>query len=63
MQVGDVHHDSLSRVQLLPPHGLETTSLHCPWDFPGKNTAVGCSFLLQEIFLTQGLNLGLLHCG
>ena len=28
----------------------------CPWDSPGKNTGVGCHFLLQEIFLTQGLN-------
>ena len=27
--------------------------------FPGKNTGVGCHFLLQGIFLTQGLNLGL----
>ena len=26
------------------------------WDFPGKNTGVGWHFLLQEIFLTQGLN-------
>ena len=34
----------------------------CLWDFPGKNTGVGCHFLLQEIFLTQGLNPGLLHC-
>ena len=30
--------------------------------FPGKNTGVGCHFLLQGIFPTQGLNLGLLHC-
>ena len=30
--------------------------LLCPWDFPGKNTAVSCHFLLQGIFLTQGLN-------
>ena len=32
--------------------------------FPGKNTGVDCHFLLQEIFLTQGLNphlLCLLH--
>uniref|UniRef100_F1MDI9 GB1/RHD3-type G domain-containing protein n=1 Tax=Bos taurus TaxID=9913 RepID=F1MDI9_BOVIN len=29
---------------------------------PGKNTGVGCHFPLQEIFLTQGLNSGLLHC-
>jgi len=33
----------------------------CPGDFPGKNTGVGCHFLLQGIFLTQGLNLCLLH--
>ena len=30
-------------------------------DFTGKNTGVGCHFLLQEISLTQGLNPGLLH--
>ena len=33
-----------------------------PWDFPGKNTGVGCHFLLQEIFPTLGLNPGLPHC-
>ena len=36
----------------------------CPWDSPGKNTGVGCHFLLQEIFPTQGSNphlLCLLH--
>ena len=36
--------------------------LLCPWDFPGKNIEVGCHFLLQRIFLTQGLNSDLLHC-
>ena len=30
--------------------------------FPGKSNEVGCHFLLQVIFLTQGLNTGLLHC-
>ena len=30
---------------------------------PSENTGVGCHSLLQGIFLTQGLNLGLLHCG
>ena len=30
--------------------------------FPGKDTAVGCHFLLQGIFLTQGSNPGFLHC-
>ena len=33
-----------------------------PWDFPSKNTGVGCHVLLQGIVPTQGLNLGLLHC-
>ena len=31
-------------------------------DSPGKNTGVGCHFLLQGIFVTQGLNPGLPHC-
>ena len=34
----------------------------CPWNFPGKNTRVGCHFLLQGIFPTQGSNPALLHC-
>ena len=29
--------------------------------FPGKNTGVGCYFLLQRIVLTQGSNHGFLH--
>ena len=46
----------------LQPHGLQPTRLLCPWDFPGKDTGVGCHFLLQGILTTQGLNAGLLHC-
>ena len=48
----------------LQPHGLQLTRLLCPWDFPGKNTGVGCHALLQGIFPTQGSNphlLRLLH--
>ena len=43
------------------------TAVHqavCPWNSPDKNTIVGCHFLLQGIFLTQGSNpclLCLLH--
>ena len=44
---------SLHSVQLLaalwtvaPPRFL------CPWDFPGKNTGVGCHFFFQVILLT-----------
>ena len=44
------------------PHRRQPTRLPRPWDSPGKNTGVGCHFLLQRIFPTQGLNLGLPHC-
>src|SRR5574337_898016 len=29
------------------PHRWKPTRLPCPWDSPGKNTGVGCHFLLQ----------------
>jgi len=41
--------------------GLYPARLLCPWNSPGKSTGVSCHFLLQEIFLTQGLNPSLLH--
>ena len=46
-------------------HGLWLASVLCPWDFPGKNTVVGCHYLLQGIFPTRELTLCqlcLLHC-
>ena len=46
----------------LRPHGLKLTRLLCLWNSSGKNTGVGCHFLFQGIFLTQGSNLGLPHC-
>ena len=39
----------------------DSATILCPWDFPGKNTEVGCHFLLQGIFPTQGSNLCLQH--
>ena len=42
----------------LRPHGL-----YSPWNSPGQNPGVGSLSLLQGIFLTQGLNPGLLCCG
>ena len=45
----------------LRPHGLWATRLLCPWDPLGKNTRMGCHFLLQGTFSTQGLNPHLLH--
>ena len=42
-------------------HELQPTRLLSPWDLPCKNTGVGCHFLHQGIFLTQGSKLHLLH--
>ena len=39
------------------PYGL-----YSPWNSLGQNTGLGCCFLLQGIFTTQGLNPGLPHC-
>ena len=36
-----------SRVWLCVTHRRQPTRLTCPWDSPGKNTGVGCHFLLQ----------------
>ena len=41
------------------PCGLWSARLPCPWSFPGRNSGVGCHFLLQVIFSTQELNLSL----
>ena len=38
---------SLQSCPTLRPHGRQPTRLLCPWDSPGKNTGVGCHFLLQ----------------
>ena len=43
-------------------HGLQPTRLLCLQDFSSKNTGVGCHFLLQGSFLTQGLNPLFLYC-
>ena len=40
---------------------MDSAMLLCPWDFPVKNPGVGCHFLLQGIFLSQGLNPRILH--
>ena len=48
----------------LQSHGLWPSRLLSPWDSLDKNTGVGCHFLRQGIFPTQGSNphlLSLLH--
>ena len=46
----------------LQPHGLLPARFLSPGDSPGLNTGVDCHSLLQGIFPTQGLNLGLPYC-
>ena len=54
---------SLSRARLFAtPWIVACTKLLRPWDFQGKSTGVGCHFLLQGLFPTQGSNPGLSHC-
>ena len=48
-----------SRLTLCDPWPMWPTRVLCPWNSPGKNTGVGCYSLLQGIFPTHGLNLGL----
>ena len=36
-------------------HGLQPARLLCPWDSPGKNTGVGCHFLLQGDLRNPGM--------
>ena len=38
---------SLQLCPTLRPHRRQPNRLRHPWDFPGKNTGVGCHFLLQ----------------
>ena len=48
----------------LQPSGLQLARLFCPQDSPGKNTGVGCHFLLQGDLPDPGMEpllLGLLH--
>ena len=37
----------------LRPHGLQPTSLLCPWDSPGKSTGVDCHSLLHRSCLKE----------
>ena len=58
-------------IGLLFSHSVMSNSFVTPWTiahqaplcmgFPGKNIGMGCHFLLQRIFLTQGSNVCLLH--
>ena len=55
--------EPLSRVWLVVTPWTVPASFLCPGNSLGKNTRVGCHFILQGILPTQGLNLDLPHCG
>ena len=45
------------------PHGSWPARLLCPWDYSGKNTKVGCHFLLQGVFPpTDGTFVSCISC-
>ena len=54
--------ESLSRVQLFVTPWTVAHQAPLSMGFPGKSTGVGCHFLFQGIFPTQGSNPGLPHC-
>ena len=53
---------SLSRVWLFAIPWTVACQALLSMEFSGKSIEVGCHFLLQRIFLTQGSNPSLLHC-
>ena len=55
-------HHSKCKVKVTQSDSLWPHGLYSPWNSPGQNTGVGNCSLLQGIFPTQGLNLGLPHC-
>ena len=52
----------LSHVRLFATPRTVAYQAPAPMGSSSKNPGVGCHFLLQEIFPTQGLNPGLPHC-
>ena len=43
------------------PHRRQPTRLPRPWDSPGKNTGVGCHFLLQHMKVKSESEAAQLH--
>ena len=53
---------SLSHIWLFVTPWTVVRRILCLWNSPSRNTGVGSYFLLRVIFLTPGLNPGLLQC-
>ena len=43
-------------------YSLQPQGLYSPWNSPAETTGEGSCSFLQQIFLTQGSNRGLLNC-
>ena len=56
-----LHAQSLSHVQLFVTPWTTACPASLSMGFPRQEYWSGCHFLLQGSFLTQGLNLSLLH--
>ena len=60
------HQCSCMHIQLFPTlcNTMDCSSIRLLslWELPGKNARADCHSLLQGLFLTQELNLSLLHC-
>ena len=54
-----MHTCSVMSYSFCDPHDLQPTRLLCPQNLPGQNTGMGCLFLLQGIFLIQGMTQSL----
>ena len=48
-----MHYHCPVLIDPLQPHELQTSRLLYPWNSPGKNTGMGCHFLLQQIYLIR----------
>ena len=53
---------SESEIRSVVSNSLRPHELYSPWSSPDQNTGVGSLPLLQQIFLAQESNWGLLHC-
>ena len=62
VETGSEQGQSLSRVWLCATPWAAARQAPLSVGFPGKKTGVGCHFLLQGVFPTQGLNPGCLYC-
>ena len=55
LSLNGVHGKSLQSLLTLLLYGLQPARVICPWNFPGKNTGVGCHLLRQGDLPNPGI--------